>query len=140
MYGSREKGYFDLGYKIENLDPIYGSQMLSYGEYEGKLLDDLESAKSEVSLFMDYFQENRVKWLLRKINCPYSVILSGGSPLEDVPNIVRLGKPLPNMVIIDMRIIYYGGLNPFMFGQKDGTILHIVDPSMAAEFKRELLS
>ena len=37
------------------------------------------------------------------------------------------------MVIIDKRIVYYGGINPFMYGQQEETVLRIEDPQVACD-------
>ena len=48
-------------------------------------------------------------------------------------NLRRQECELPNMVIIDKRIVYYGGINPFMYGQQEETVLRIEDPQVACD-------
>lgn len=140
MYRAREKGYYDLGYKLVNLNPSYSSDILGYDEYEKRLNQDLAAAKKEALFFVSYAHENRLQRLLDTLSCSASVLVTGGLDLGDIAPSLRTEKELPNLLILDERILYYGGINPFMFGQKDGTIMRIEDPTIAKQIKNSLLN
>ena len=140
MYSAREKGYHALGYQIENLNPAYHSRILSTVEMDKVLFDDLSAAKESVSFFASYFHEHRLKKMIGLATCPYSVFVVGGTPADDFDNVQRLSRSVPNMVIIDRRIVFYGGLNPYVYGNKDGTIMRVEDPMVAKDILEGMLA
>ena len=133
MYREREKGYFQLGYQVATLDPKYRSEILSGKDYSDRLFIDLESAHVSVLLTCSYFHESRLRAILGKASCPFSCYLGIKAPPIDVEGVRCQDIEIPNMVIIDKRIVYYGGINPFMYGQQDETILRIEDPQVASD-------
>ena len=140
MYSAREKGYYELGYKLVGLDPAYHSEILDAKSFEAHFSEDLKSAKKSVLCFIAYAHEDRVKRILPLVTCPYSLVVSGGVDVGNTPSVIRVGESLPNVAIIDDRIIYYGGINPFCYGQKDDTIMRIEDPTIAKDIRDTLLS
>ena len=133
MYREREKGYFQLGYQVAALDPKYRSEILSGKDYSDRLFKDLESARQSILATCSYFHESRLKAILNKASCPYSCYLGPRAPQIDMENLKRQECEPPNMAIIDKRIVYYGGINPFMYGQQEETILRIEDPQVASD-------
>ena len=139
MYRAREKGYFDLGYKLVGLNPAYHSDILSHADYEARFKEDLKAAKSSVLFFVGFANEDRLSRLVALLSCPYSILVSGGAEVGEFSSLLRLGKDLPNLVIIDERIVYYGGINPYLYGQKEGTIMRLEDPSVARDVRDSLM-
>ncbi|MBQ7250435.1 MAG: DEAD/DEAH box helicase family protein [Bacilli bacterium] len=133
MYREREKGYFQLGYQVVAPDAKYRSEILSGKDYGDRLFSDLEGAKESVLLTCSYFHEARLRSMMNKLACPYSCYVGAKSPALDSLEAKRVSVELPNMVIIDKRIVYYGGVNPFMYGQKEETILRVEDPAIASD-------
>jgi len=139
MYSAREKGYHELGYLLENVDPAYQSRFLSIGEMDATLLEDLSAGKRTILFFTPYFHANRLKKLVSLVTCPYSVLVVGGAIADDFDHVQRMDRALPCMIIIDQRIVYYGGINPFVYGQKEGTIMRIEDPTLARDITESVL-
>jgi hypothetical protein len=44
---------------------------------------------------------------------------------------------MPNMIVIDKRILWYGGINPFTYQNIEQTILKIEDPVTANEILQD---
>lgn len=94
MYRAREKGYFELGYKLVGLDPKYRSDILDHEAFESRLKDDLRDAKSSALLFVSYAHEDRLKHIVSSLTCPTSVFVCGGLDVGDVSPISRLPKEI----------------------------------------------
>ena len=140
MYRAREKGYFELGYKAIASEAVYQTDILDDEAFEKRFKEDLSSTKTSALLFMSFAHEDRLKRVLEQISCLKSVFVSGGMEIDVDVEIQRLDKPLPNMAILDNRVLYYGGINPFAYGQKDGTIMRMEDPSVVADVTSALLA
>jgi nitrogen regulatory protein PII-like uncharacterized protein len=44
---------------------------------------------------------------------------------------------IPNLIVIDKRIVWYGGINPFSYQNIEETILKIEDPVTANEILQD---
>ncbi len=99
----------------------------------------MAEAKKSVKLFVSYAHPNRIQWIIKDLSCPYSVLVTGGVDVGDIDNVIRINHNLPNLVIIDERIVYYGEINPFVYGKKEGTIMRIEDPTLAKQIRESLM-
>jgi superfamily II DNA or RNA helicase len=133
MYSARQKGYFDLGYSLVNEKGAYTDLLLNETHYENKLDEDLSNSQNGVVFLVDYHHENKVEYLSKETKAPLSIVLSStDNAVLSQKHEILIGH-MPNAIIIDKRIVYYGGINPFVYSREANTIMRIEDPQLAKE-------
>lgn len=116
-----KKEEFLIEQNAEKVDFIF-----SYNNYRKQLESDIKNA-NEVTFMFNYFNKNVLERLI-ELNKNIKIVTD--CELEVNENFTKIHTQL-NAVIIDKRIIWYGGINPFAYAPKDGTILRIDDNEYA---------
>lgn len=86
---------------------------------------------------ISYCHESKLKHYLSLIHCPYSVLTNRQIDIE--ADVLRVDGPVIDALIIDSLVVYYGGINPFIYGQKEGTIMRFEDKDLAKQVRDLLL-
>ena len=136
MYHERLRGYRKLGYIINSDEMIFEKKIYSLKDYKLKLLDDLNDAK-EIIFVVKKFEDESFRELLLKPDV--TVIYSFDENI--VTDEVKIQKHVStdiNAIIIDRKIVWYGGLNPFIPNKYDESIMRINDKSIAENFIKEI--
>lgn len=136
MYHERLRGYRKLGYIINSDEMIFEKKIYSLKDYKLKLLDDLNDAK-EIIFVVKKFEDESFRELLVKPDV--TVIYSFDENI--VTDEVKIQKHVStdiNAIIIDRKIVWYGGLNPFIPNKYDESIMRINDKSIAENFIKEI--
>lgn len=107
------------------------SQMIySLADYRRQIKADISNAK-KIKLFVNYAKEEVLDSFL-EIEC--NLEITTDMKIKDKKNAVLKNKHSQiNAIVIDDKIIWYGGINPFSFNKKDETILRIEDYEYANE-------
>lgn len=116
-----KKEEFLIEQNAEKVDFIF-----TYNNYRKQLESDIKNA-NEVTFMFNYFNKNVLERLI-ELNKNIKIVTD--CELEVNENVTKIHTQL-NAVIIDKRIIWYGGINPFAYAPKDGTILRIDDNEYA---------
>ncbi len=121
MFNKRLKGYKKLGYLLPN-EKTNENRLFGYYDYEKKLIEDLNNAKTLVFISSQVFNEERNNKLLSNL-----IVI-----VELVNNINSENDIIANVIIIDNKIIWYGGINPLNdFNRFDETIMRLEDEEYA---------
>lgn len=136
MYHERLRGYRRLGYVINSDEMIFEKKIYSLKDYKQKLLDDIDNAK-EIIFVIKNFEEDAFKELFIKPEITEIYSFDENFILDQT----KLEKHVTtdiNAIIIDKKIIWYGGLNPFILNKYDESIMRINDKSIAENFIKEI--
>lgn len=138
MYHERLRGYKRLGYTINDEDINFEQKIFNTYAYRNKLLEDVKAAKEEVVLIIsdcgnDYLNE------ILDLNDRIKIYSSFNFPLihKNIKDISRISLEI-NAVIIDKKILWYGGINPFKEINHDDSIVRINDRSIVDNFIKEI--
>lgn len=135
MYAERQKAYKNLNYKVVSKDTIE-NVLYDNQEYYKVLKDDLNQAKNKIIFLIDY--ANGTKLNLLKNECNANTIIYSSMEIND-ENIKYINKKLGyNIILIDDEIMWYGGINPFIFKNEDLAIARIKDPGTAKQILSEV--
>lgn len=134
MYHDRLSGYKKEKYVLLSDNGFYQKQIYSLYEYQAVLIEDIKSAVQEVTMIVGDCVSERVKLLL-DYNRPKTTIYSHKT-IEGIET--KETKFQTNMIIIDGKIVWYGGVNPFHEHQTAFDIMRIDDKAVAGDLLKEI--
>lgn len=122
MYSERQKGYKELNYisidENNKIEVLFGEN-----NYSIKLKEDLENAES-IKFYIQYVNREKLNLLLEK--CIVQPIIYSNEIIENIDSYVNQNIKF-NIIIINDSILWYGGINPFIFKKDDLTIARLDD-------------
>lgn len=133
MYTERQKGYKDLKYLTIDSN---NKENILYDDtnYWSKLGEDLENAE-KVIFISQYYNEDKMKILINK--CKTVPIIYSSIALEEEKK--ELIEDInSNMILIDDSILWYGGINPFIFQKSDLSIARLEDKIICKDVIKQL--
>ena len=131
MYHERLRGYRKLGYVVDCDEIVFEKKIYSSHDYRKKLLEDIKDSKKEVILIINSFDNEPLNEIL-ELNERIKIFTNLSSNIEH-KNICGFQKTSLdiNAIIIDDKIVWYGGINPFKDIKYDDSIMRINDKSIA---------
>lgn len=140
MYYERLSRYRKLGYVVDGDEVIFEKKIYSTFDYRKKLCEDIKDAKQMVSFIVnDYDDEIISKLINDSINAKIYSNKEFKIENEKIAGIYN-SKLEINAIVIDDKITWYGGINPFKHNKYDDSIMRINDKSVADSFLKELLN
>ena len=138
MYHQRLRGYRKLGYVISGDEVVFEKKIFSNRDYKEKLFEDISQSKKEVILIVNDYEEETLKEFLL-LNERIKMFTKDLIKI-DHKNIheLKTTKLEINSVIIDNKIFWYGGINPFIENKYDDSIMRINDKSVVDNLLIEL--
>ncbi|MBR6517868.1 MAG: DEAD/DEAH box helicase [Bacilli bacterium] len=122
MYSERQKGYKELKYiSIDENNKL--EVLFDDNNYFNNLIEDLENAES-IKFYIQYANSDKLKLLLEK--CKVIPIIYSNDMLENIDS-YSIENIKFNIIIINDSILWYGGINPFIFKKDDLTIARLDD-------------
>jgi superfamily II DNA or RNA helicase len=122
MYAERQKGYKELNYSSINDNNII-EILFDDNNYFTKLIEDLKSAES-IKFYIQYANIEKLNLLLEK--CPINPILYSNNTIGELKCTINPNIKF-NIIIINDSILWYGGINPFIFKNDELTIARLED-------------
>lgn len=126
MFNVRLKGYKKLHYALIDGFKIGQNKLLYKNEYRNYLLKDIENCTKVTFTIIDYSPQ-KLSELIAYIKCDLKIINSENIYLQGANIDVNDKEAVDNSIIIDDRIVYYGGINPFAENMFDESIMRIDD-------------
>ena len=138
MYHERLRGYRKLGYIIDGDETIFEKKIYSTSNYHSKVLEDLKESKEENIFIINEYEIESLNELLdlSKRTKIYSKTLNGIEH-ENLCGLYDTELEI-NAIIIDKKIVWYGGINPFKDNKYDDSIMRINDKSIADNLIMEI--
>lgn len=122
MYSERQKGYKELKYiSIDENNKL--EVLFDDNNYFNKLIEDLENAES-IKFYIQYANSDKLNLLLEK--CKIIPIIYSNDIIEGIDSSINQNIKF-NIIIINDSILWYGGINPFIFKKDDLTIARLDD-------------
>lgn len=122
MYSERQKGYKEFNYiSIDENNKI--EVLFDENNYFNKLQEDLENAES-IKFYIQYANCEKLNLLLEK--CIVQPIIYSYEIIENIESYINKNIKF-NIIIINDSILWYGGINPFIFKKEDLTIARLDD-------------
>ena len=122
MYSERQKGYKEFNYiSIDENNKI--EVLFDENNYFNKLQEDLENAES-IKFYIQYANCEKLNLLLEK--CIVQPIIYSYEIIENIESYINKNIKF-NIIIINDIILWYGGINPFIFKKEDLTIARLDD-------------
>ena len=138
MYHERLRGYRKLGYIVDGDEVIFEKKIYSNYDYRNKLLDDIKTSKTEVALIINNYEIESLKELLDIGNrIKVYVSTKGNIEHENIVGLYETSLEI-NAVIIDHKIMWYGGINPFKTSTFNDSIMRINDRDVVDSLLKEL--
>ena len=134
MYHERLSGYKKEKYMLLTDDGFYQKQIYSLYEYEESLNTDLKSCKNETVMVVNDYDENKLKTLMSL--CNDKLILYSSKEVEGL--ITKQTDFKTNIIIIDKKIVWYGGINPYTNFQFGSDIMRIEDKAVADDLLKDI--
>ena len=137
MYHERLRGYKRLGYVICGEEVIFERKIYSSNDYRGKLLGDLKECKKEVILIINDFNDVELNEIL-ELYGDIKIFAKSRKSIEhkNVCGLYKTNLEI-NAVIIDQKILWYGGINPFKTIAYNDSIMRINDKSICETILKE---
>lgn len=134
MYHERLSGYKKEKYVLLSDEGYYQKQIYSLYEYEDKLIDDLSSSKNEILLVVNDYNSDKLESIISRCNNKATIYSS-----KDIAG-RKINKTdfKSNIIIIDKRIVWYGGINPFTFFQYGTDIMRIDDKAVVDDLLKDV--
>lgn len=127
MYSERQRGYKELNYtSIDENNKI--EILYDDNNYFNKLIDDLEFAQS-IKFYIQYTNIEKFKILLEK--CSVQPMIYSFAKIENVNSIINENINF-NIIIINDSILWYGGINPFIFRKDSLSIARLEDKEVCS--------
>lgn len=137
MFNIRLKGYKKLHYSLINNFDYNENKLLTKWEYNDELSKDIQESKKVTLTIIDY-SLNRLIELLENIKSNITIFTDKELLLENQNlNIVKKEVPV-NSIIIDNKIVYYGGINPFIDINYDESIMRVENNDFVKDFIKEI--
>ena len=112
--------------------------MLSKHEYFDSLLKDIENSNEVKLTIVDYTLEKLVN-LVSIIKGNITILSSKELPKLPNNNLNIINKEVSvNSIIIDNKLVYYGGINPFIDINYDESIMRIDNIDFVKDFIKEI--
>lgn len=122
MYSERQKGYKDLNYiSIDENNKI--EILFDENNYFNKLIDDLELAKS-IKFYIQYANDEKLDFLLGK--CAVKPKVYSCENIKNITSFVNENIKY-NVIIINDSVLWYGGINPFIYKKDNLSIARLED-------------
>lgn len=134
MYHERLSGYKKEKYVLLTDEGFYQKQIYSLYEYEESLNADLKSCKNETTMVVNDYDENKLKILMSL--CNDKLILYSSKEVEGL--ITKQTDFKANIIIIDKKIVWYGGINPYTNFQFGSDIMRIEDKAVADDLLKDI--
>lgn len=131
MYHERLRGYRKLGYIVDGDDVVFEKKIYSNHDYRKKLLEDIKDSKKEVILIINSFDNQYLNEIL-ELNEKIRIFTKSSFEIEykNISGLYQTSLEI-NAVIVDNKIVWYGGINPFKENKYDDSIMRINDKSVA---------
>lgn len=138
MFNTRLKGYRKLHYSLIDGFEFNQNRLLSKHEYFDSLLKDIENSNEVKLTIVDYTLEKLVN-LLSIIKGNITILSSREFPKLPNNNLNIINKEVSvNSIIIDNKLVYYGGINPFIEINYDESIMRIDNIDFVKDFIKEI--
>ena len=138
MFNTRLKGYRKLHYSLIDGFEFNQNKLLSKHEYFDALLKDMENSNEVKLTIVDYTLEKLVN-LLSIIQGNITIHSSREFPKLPNNNLNIINKEVSvNSIIIDNKLVYYGGINPFIEINYDESIMRIDNIDFVKDFIKEI--
>ena len=138
MFNTRLKGYRKLHYSLIDGFEFNQNKLLSKHEYLDALLKDVENSNEVTLTIVDYSFEKLAN-LLSIIKGKITIISSKEYPKLPNNNLEIINKEVSvNSIIIDNKLVYYGGINPFIEINYDESIMRIDNIDFVKDFTKEI--
>lgn len=138
MFNTRLKGYRKLHYSLIDGFEFNQNKLLSKHEYFDALLKDVENSDEVTLTIVDYSFEKLAN-LLSIIKGKITIISSKEYPKLPNNNLEIINKEVSvNSIIIDNKLVYYGGINPFIEINYDESIMRIDNIDFVKDFTKEI--
>ena len=138
MFNTRLKGYRKLHYSLIDGFEFNQNKLLSKHEYFDALLKDIENSNEVTLTIVDYSFEKLAN-LLSIIKGKITIISSKEYPKLPNNNLEIINKEVSvNSIIIDNKLVYYGGINPFIEINYDESIMRIDNIDFVKDFTKEI--
>lgn len=137
MYHERLRGYRKLGYIVDGDEIIFEKKIYSNHDYRNKLLDDVKTSKAEVVLIINGYETESLKEIL-DIGSRIKIYTSKKENIEHKKIVGLCETSLEiNAVMIDNKIMWYGGINPFKASTFSDSIMRINDRDVVGGLLKE---
>lgn len=125
-----------MGYIIYGDEVIFERKIYSTYDYKEKLLEDLKESNKEIVFIINDFDAEELKYLLDINNAR---VLVNNKAFVEHKNISSLDETglLINAIIIDQKLLWYGGINPFKAFKYSDSIMRINDRSICETIIKE---
>ena len=138
MYHHRLRGYRSLGYILNGEGIIYEKKIYGPHDYYKKLQEDIAGSKQSAVFIIDTYDEDRLRSLLDLTGNVEIYSSSGvGIEHEHLSKIVKTNLEI-NAIIIDSKILWYGGINPFVSSEQYDSIMRINDRAVVENLMVEI--
>lgn len=138
MYHERLRGYRKLGYVIDSEEILFEKKIYCNTDYRIKMLDDIRSAKTSIDLLINSFEEEALNEILNAVENTNVYIHSESEIIHKSISSHRCEDTGINAVVIDNKILWYGGINPFKTANYYDSIMRINDKSVIESFVKEI--
>ena len=137
MYHERLRGYKRLGYVICGDEVIFERKIYSTNDYRNKLFEDLKECKKEVILIINDFNDVELNEIL-ELHGAIRIFTKSHKSIEhkNVCGLYKTNLEI-NAIIIDQKILWYGGINPFKAVAYNDSIMRINDKSICETMLKE---
>lgn len=138
MFNTRLIGYRKLHYSLIEGFEFNENKLLSKYEYFDILLKDIDNSNKVTFTIVDYTLEKLVN-LLSVINVGITILSSRNFSTLTYETVKFINKDVSvNSIIIDDKIVYYGGINPFIDINYDESIMRIDNIDFVNHFISEV--
>ena len=139
MYHERLRGYKKLGYILNGDDLSFEKKIYGSFDYRNKMLEDLKESNGDLILIindcdlgfvaeiLDYGKRIKVFTSMEQLIIKHQNIIEQNTTSLEI-----------NALIIDNKIIWYGGINPFKNIVYDDSIMRINDKAITEKFIKEI--
>jgi len=134
MYAKRQKGYKELGYSLSKSNDAYETYLYDDETYYKKLCDDLKQAYNQVTFVVRYAHQNKINEMILLAHTPKTLIIVDAIETMFFGKEYKKAKSIgANIVVIDNRYVWYGGINPFVYHNNEMSIMRIDDKILAKD-------
>ncbi|NDV97442.1 helicase [Dysgonomonas sp. 521] len=157
MYHKRLTGYAQIGYKAlsSRNEPDKISMIYDCETFMPKVKNDFAEAKQEILIVSPYIRKKQLntvlEWLKVPLNTDISITVIT-RPIESYKGqeqirkcieilqskltVVQEADTYQKYIIIDNRLVWYGSINLFDFGNSEDTIIRLESRDLVAELKK----
>ena len=138
MYHERLRGYRRLGYLLDGEDLAFERKLYGRNDYRKKLLEDIEKTEKEIVFLVRRYDVADLEELLCHNGNVKKTIASKSAIESTIDFDFKESELDMDAIIIDKTILWYGGINPFLRGNYEDSIMRINDRSVAESFLKEI--